>query len=86
MVVPLVLVGWFGVLISVGLFSDEAPAQVVLFPSGQFMSRIPENASISSFDGWSITLASDEPNFVRQLYAAGARVVLPAGLQGCAGR
>ena len=84
-VMPLVLAGWFGVLAGTGLFSDEAPAQIVLFPPEDFLERLPENTSIAAFGDWSITVVSNEPDFVRRLYASGASLVLPSGLQGCGG-
>jgi len=80
---PLMLAGWISVLLAVSYFSDEAPAQVVLFPDPHFLSNLPADISVMGSNSWSVTLSSPESQFARSLYAKGARLVLPAGLLGC---
>lgn len=80
---PLMLVGWLSIILSVSYFSDEAPAQVVMFPQPQFISNLPREVKIMGSNSWSITLSSSSPDFAKSLYAKGARLVLPAGLPGC---
>lgn len=75
--------GWLGVLVAVGLLSDAAPAQVVVAPSARFMATLPEGVAIMDRGALSVTLESEAPNLALRLYAAGARLVLPAGLPGC---
>ena len=82
--VPFVLFGWLATLAAVGLVSDEAPAQVVMFPSDAFLQNLPSDVSIVSSDRWSVTLASRQASFAKSLYSLGAVIVLPSGLQGCA--
>jgi len=82
--VPLVFVGWVSVLGTVGLYSDDAPAYVVPFPTDNFLGNLPESASILSIDTLSVTLTSEKPGFARTLYKSGAFIVLPSGLEGCA--
>ncbi|WP_425037984.1 hypothetical protein [Primorskyibacter sp. S187A] len=81
--VPFVLVGWLAVLSLVARFSDVAPAYVVLYPSREFVRALPEDARIAYYRPHGITLQSEEPGFAARLYAAGALLVLPAGLPGC---
>lgn len=81
--VPLIFLGWIGVLAGIMLASDDAPAAVVLFPSSDFISNLPQDVAILSTSRISITLSSDLDGFGRLLYHAGGRLVLPAGLLGC---
>ena len=83
-VIPVLLVAWLGVLSAVNLFSDDAPALVVLFPSDAFLDKMPEGVAIVGATPYSVTLASPDAGFALQLYQRGARVVLPSGLTGCA--
>ncbi len=80
----LVVIGWIAVLAGVMVVSDVAPAALVLFPSEAFIETLPAGVSITAETAVSVTLSSDVPGFARSLYAAGAPLVLPAGLLGCA--
>lgn len=82
-VVPLVIMGWFATLMSVSLFSDAAPAQVVIFPSAKLLDKLPSEIAIVEMSAVSITFVSAQPRLARKLYANGALMVLPSGLQGC---
>ncbi|MBS8228692.1 hypothetical protein DYI42_20900 [Vannielia litorea] len=64
-------------------FSDAAPAAVVMFPSEGFIAALPSDAAVISAGPATVTLKSDTPDFAARLYAAGALLVLPAGLTGC---
>ncbi|WP_368185974.1 hypothetical protein [Aestuariibius sp. HNIBRBA575] len=81
--VTFVLVGWITLQLGVMYFSDAAPGAMVLFPDHDFISRLPAQTAIVDMGGFWITLASDEPNLGKNLYSAGALIVLPAGLPGC---
>ncbi|GLT11533.1 hypothetical protein ACFQFQ_24520 [Sulfitobacter porphyrae] len=81
--IPLVFTGWILTLITVSLLTDEAPAQVVLFPSASFMQSLSDDIAILGSNGWSVTLAAPRSGFAASLYRTGARIVLPAGLPGC---
>lgn len=83
---PVLFAGWIATLATISLLTDEAPAQVVLFPQRAFIENLPQDASIISRSQWSITVASFRTGFAESLYQHGAWVVLPAGLQGCAPR
>ncbi|MEO3480354.1 hypothetical protein AAFO90_22155 [Phaeobacter sp. CAU 1743] len=80
---PLLLLGWFSILLTVALVTDEAPAYVVIFPGTTFMQELPNDTSILAISKFSITLTSGLPGFAKSLYASGAWIVLPAGLPGC---
>ena len=81
--VVVVLIGWVSLQLGVMYFTDVAPGAMALFPNEGFISRLPANAGIVEFGDFWITVASDEPALGKKLYAAGALLVLPAGLLGC---
>ena len=80
---PLVVLGWVAVTASVALFTDAAPGAVAFLPGDDFVERLPEGAALVSVSPWSVSVASEAPGLARDLYAAGALLVLPAGLPGC---
>lgn len=80
---PLMALGWVLTLVTVGLFSDAAPAQVVLFPREGLLQSLNDETAILGHSRWSVTLAAPEPGFAASLYKKGAWIVLPAGLPGC---
>jgi hypothetical protein len=74
---------WIGILSAVMAVSGDAPAAFVPFPSAAFMASLSDQVAISDRFAFGIVLVSDDASFVTQLYQAGARLVLPAGLVGC---
>lgn len=80
--VPLVFVGWIAVMALVMRFSDAAPAAVVPWPTKGFLHDLPRQAAIVDVNGLAVTFAN-RPDLAKELYAAGAWLVLPAGLTGC---
>lgn len=81
--VPVVLAGWIGLLLSLTVLTDEAPAMIVLFPTTEFVNNLPADVLVTAWSNHSVTLTSEQANLAAQLYASGARIVLPAGLPGC---
>lgn len=79
-----VAVGWIAVLAGVMLVSDAAPAALVLFPSEAFLNALPDDVGIVSTNAFSATFSSQGTGITAALYDAGAIMVLPAGLLGCA--
>lgn len=77
------LVGWVALQLGVMFFTDAAPGAMVLFPNEGFISRLPDNTGIVDIGTNWVTVTSNEPGLGRKLYAAGALIVLPAGLPGC---
>lgn len=75
--------GWLAVLVTVGLISDAAPAYVVVLPPQGLIGRLDPDIAVMAAGRASVTLRSDQPGLARRLYAAGAPLVLPAGLPGC---
>lgn len=78
-----VVIGWVALQLGVMFFTDAAPGAMVLFPSAGFISRLPDNTGIVDIGTNWVTVASDDPSLGRKLYAAGALIVLPAGLPRC---
>ena len=64
-------------------FSDAAPGAIALFPSPDFIARLPADVAIIGMGSFWIAVRHDGPNLGRSLYAAGSWLVLPAGLPGC---
>ena len=79
-----VVIGWIVVLAGVMFMSDAAPAALVMFPDATFLNDLPDGVAILSQNAVSVTLTSEMTGFGVALYHAGAFVVLPAGLLGCA--
>ncbi|MBW4709952.1 hypothetical protein KX928_19385 [Roseobacter sp. YSTF-M11] len=83
MAIPALFAGWLSVLVVVGLFTDAAPASVVVFPTDDLLQNLPPDVGIIGRSIISITLVSEQAGFARALYNSGALLVLPAGLPGC---
>ena len=81
--VVVVLIGWISLQLGVMYFADVAPGAMALFPNEEFIFRLPANAGIVDIGDFWITVASDDSALGKKLYAAGALIVLPAGLLGC---
>lgn len=79
---PLVFAGWIAVMAVVMRFSDAAPAAVVPWPTRAFLAELPTQAAIVDVNGLAVTFAN-RTGLAADLYAAGAWIVLPAGLTGC---
>jgi len=79
-----VIAGWIAILATVMVLSDDSPAALVMFPDAAFLAGLPDGISITSQNAISVTLTSQTPDIARVLYHAGATLVLPAGLLGCA--
>lgn len=78
-----VAVGWMAVLAGTMAGTDTAPAALIPFPSETFMNALPADIAIANITPVGVILISENTDYVAQLYAAGARIVLPAGLRGC---
>lgn len=77
---PILAIAWLGLLAGVMVVTEQAPVALVIGPV-----VIPADAAIVA-DPWiGVSLQSDAPGFVADLYRSGAWLVLPAGLLGCAG-
>ena len=80
-----VAVAWIAVLALVLRFTGDAPAALVVFPSDAFLQNLPSGIAILDASSFTVSLIGITPNFVADLYASGAWLVLPAGLTGCGG-
>ena len=56
---------------------------MALFLREEFIPLLPANAGIVDIGDFWITVVSDDLALGEKLYAAGALIVLPAGLLGC---
>lgn len=79
---PVVALAWVLLMAVVMRLSDVAPAAVVPFPGAGLLANLPEEAAILGLNRGAVTLAN-RPGLARDLYGAGAWLVLPAGLTGC---
>lgn len=80
---PVVLIGWIGLLALVMRLTDAAPSALVLLPPAGFAASLPVGVAITARGPFSLTVRAERPDLVAQLYALGAPLVLPAGLAGC---
>jgi hypothetical protein len=76
---PVIFLAWIALMALVMRFG-EAPAALVLLPPPGFLRALPDEVTVSARGPWSVTLQGGS---VAGLYAAGALLVLPAGLTGC---
>jgi hypothetical protein len=80
--IPIVLASWLAVLATVMRLSGAAPAALVIMPPDGLIAALPQGASVTSIGPYSITIKGGV-GLVAALYAAGAPLVLPAGLTSC---
>ncbi|MEM7439550.1 MAG: hypothetical protein AAF393_08125 [Pseudomonadota bacterium] len=82
MIISAILAAWIGLSAAVMALTDAAPGAWVVMPSDALMQNLPDGAAVTDVDGVTVTLKS-APGLTADLYAAGAWLVLPAGLTGC---
>ncbi|WP_299677525.1 hypothetical protein [uncultured Roseobacter sp.] len=75
---------WIALLAAVMLVPQSAPAALVPLALPGFAEALPAQISIVEQTALGTVLAGEGADLVGQLYRAGALVVLPAGLAGCA--
>lgn len=76
-----VATGWLALLAGGMFIPGAAPAALVLLPGRDFLSRLPDSARLADASGrFGVIVAGASAG---QLYAAGAVLVLPAGLPLC---
>lgn len=80
---PVVVLGWIGILALVMRLGGDAPAALVLLPPDHLIDSLPSGVAVVSRGPVSVTLRADSPGLVAALYGLGAPLVLPAGLTGC---
>ena len=78
-----ILLAWFSATAAITLISGAAPFVKVIFPGQQFMNALPDDIYVLDWSGPNAILYSKKPDFVRDLYRAGALLVLPARRGGC---
>lgn len=79
---PLVLGSWIAVMAVVMRVSDAAPGAVVPLPTRALIEALPADTAILGMNRFALTV-TNRPGIAQELYAAGAWLVLPAGLTGC---
>ena len=81
---PAMLAGWLAVLALALWLGAPAPAALVLLPPEGFLDALPAGVAVTGRNALGVTLRGGE-DLPAALYAAGAPLVLPAGLAGCLG-
>ena len=79
---PLVGLGWIGILAGVMWGTGQAPAALVILPPADLLDHLPPGTAVVAIGPYSVTLRGGD-DLVTALYRAGATLVLPAGLTGC---
>ena len=82
-ILSLLLMFWFAVITAMTTLPGMTQSAAIVFPSRYLMNNLPSNVSVLRWDRATASVASADPDFVRQLYAAGAFMVLPARKAGC---
>ncbi len=80
---PVLLGAWLAILAIVLRAGGTAPAVFVPFPPDGFLASLAGDAAVTGASPISLTLRSEAPHLVARAYAAGAWLVLPAGLEAC---
>jgi len=80
---PVLLMAWIAVLAVVLRLGGPAPAVFVPFPPDGLLAALAGDVSVTGVSPVSLTLGSTAPDLVGRVYAAGAWLVLPAGLEAC---
>lgn len=80
---PVLLLGWIAILAIVLRAGGPAPAILVPFPPRDLLETLAADVSVTGASPVSLTLRSEAPDLAARLYAAGAWLVLPAGLEAC---
>jgi hypothetical protein len=75
---------WLAVLALALRLGAPAPAVLVPWPPDGLLGRLPPGVSVTDRNALGLTVRGGA-DLVPALYAAGARLVLPAGLAGCLG-
>jgi hypothetical protein len=63
--------------VAITLVPGNAQAVTVIMPNESLRAGLPPNVSVIWWGDYTAQLASNDPDFVRRLYAAGAVLVLP---------
>lgn len=83
-VVSLILLIWFCILAAVPVIRDGPGQYLVIGPRHERLDGIAATQAKLISEGWGYTqIASSSPDIVRQLYAHGTWLVLPASNGGC---
>ena len=77
------IAGWYAAMASVMLLTEAAPAALAVAPDAGLLGRLGEKTNLLKGGRHVFVLTSDQPGYVRQLYSAGAWLVLPALRNGC---
>lgn len=78
-----VLLLWFTATAAITLLAGASTVVTVVFPSKRLMNALPEGVYVLDWNSATARIISGKPAFVRELYRAGALLVLPAGSSGC---
>lgn len=81
---PALLAGWIAVLALTMRLGAPAPAALVVLPPEGLLARLPAGVALTDANALGLTVEGGA-SLVPALYAAGAWLVLPAGLAGCLG-
>ena len=78
-----ILALWLSAMLGAMLFTNVAPAALVIAPSSQFVSSLPSTVQMMRGGDWSMVVTSSKENYALDLYKAGALLVFPALQNGC---
>jgi len=73
----------FSLFAIVFALTGQAPAALVIFPPDRFPAEMPQDMRVLRWDTRTAVVTSDNADYVRRLYSAGAFLVLPVRRSGC---
>lgn len=68
---------------AITLLPGASTVVTVVFPSKRLMNALPEGVYVLEWNGATARIISEKPVFVRELYRAGALLVMPARSSSC---
>lgn len=79
----LILLVWFSLSATLTLIPNFTKTALILLPNRALLANLPEETFILAWNETSAVVTSEKPDFVAELYKAGAFLVLPARKNGC---
>lgn len=80
--ISIVLASWLA-LAAGAMLPGSIQTAAIIAPSAQLLSALPDHVAIIDVRPGLIVVRSDDPTYVRALYGAGARLIIPARQKTC---
>ncbi len=78
-----IVLGWFGVMVISMALLEPTDTALVIVKDYSILERLPDHIRFTAMGENTVTLRSDEPGFVAEIYSHGGLLVFPALANGC---